>query len=70
MLLRKNKNIKLGTQIGFYFIWYGIIRFFIEILRQDSLMLFNLKIAQLVSIIGIIVGLILIIKAKEKYYKE
>lgn len=72
MLLRKNKNIKLGCQIGFYFIWYGIIRFFIEILRQDSLMLFNLKIAQIISIISIIFGIILIIKSKkeENYYKE
>lgn len=70
MLIRKNKNIKLGLQIGFYFIWYGIIRFFIEILRQDSLMLFNIKMAQVVSILLIIVGIILIIKSKEKYIKE
>lgn len=72
MFLRKNKKIKLGFQIGFYFIWYGIIRFFIEILRQDSLMLFNLKMAQIISIISIIFGIILIIKSKkeENYYKE
>ena len=70
MLIRKNKNIKLGLQIGFYFIWYGIIRFFIEILRQDSLMLFNIKMAQVVSILLIIIGIILIIKSKEKYIKE
>lgn len=72
MLLRKKKNIKLGVQIGFYFIWYGIIRFIIESFRTDSLMLFNLKMAQIVSIIGIIIGIILIILSgnKEKYYKE
>ena len=72
ILLRKNKNIKLGFQIGFYFIWYGIIRFFIEILRQDSLMLFNIKMAQIISIISLVFGIILIIKSKkeEKYYKE
>ena len=72
ILLRKNKNIKLGFQIGFYFIWYGIIRFFIEILRQDSLMLFNIKMAQIISILSIVFGITLIIKSKkeENYYKE
>lgn len=72
MIIRKRENIKLGIQIGFYFIWYGIIRFFIEILRQDSLLLFNVKVAQLISIIFIILGIILIIKSKkeENYYKE
>lgn len=70
MYLRRNKKIKLGVQIGTYFIWYGIIRFFIEILRTDSLMLFNIKMAQVVSIIMIILGIVLIIKSKNKYYKE
>ncbi|MBQ9024092.1 MAG: prolipoprotein diacylglyceryl transferase [Bacilli bacterium] len=72
MLIRKNKNTKLGFQIGFYFIWYGIVRFFIEILREDSLMLFNIKMAQIISIISIILGIILLIRSKkeEKYYKE
>ena len=72
MILRKKKNIKLGFQIGFYFIWYGIVRFFIEILRQDSLMISNLKMAQIVSIIGIVLGILLIINSRkqENYYKE
>lgn len=70
MLIRKRKNIKLGVQVGIYFIWYGIVRFFIEALRTDSLMFFNLKAAQIVSIIGIIIGIILIVtsKKREKYY--
>ena len=72
MILRRKKNIKVGCQIGFYFIWYGIVRFFIEVFRTDSLMLFNLKMAQIVSIIGIIIGIVLIVlsRNKEKYYKE
>lgn len=72
MIIRKNKKVKVGTQIGFYLIWYGICRFFIEQFRTDSLMILNLKMAQIVSIIGIIVGIILIIisRNKEKYYKE
>ena len=72
ILLRKKKNIRLGFQIGFYFVWYGITRFFIESLRTDSLMILNLKMAQIVSLIGIIIGIILMIRSKdkEKYYNE
>ncbi len=72
MLIRRRKNIKVGVQISIYFIWYGIGRFIIEQFRTDSLMLFNFKMAQIVSIIGIIIGIIILIlsKKQEKYYKE
>jgi phosphatidylglycerol:prolipoprotein diacylglycerol transferase len=69
ILLRKYKKLRLGTLTGFYLIWYGIERFFVEILRTDSLMLFNIKVAQIVSIIFIISGIIIIIKNKEEYNK-
>ena len=70
-LLRNLKKIKPGQIASIYFIFYGIIRFFIESLRQDSLMLFNLKVAQLVSIIMIIIGLYLFIRPyiRSKYDK-
>lgn len=71
MIARKNKNLRKGFQIGFYFIWYGIGRFFIEPLRTDSLMFFNLKIAQIVSLVGIIIGIIIIVTNRnKKYYNE
>lgn len=71
MIARKNKNLRKGFQIGFYFIWYGIGRFFIEAFRTDSLMFFGLKIAQIVSLIGIIIGIIIIvINRNKKYYNE
>ena len=60
LIIRNNKNIKNGQVTGIYLIGYGIIRFLIESLRQDSLMFFNLKVAQIVSIIMIIIGLIII----------
>ena len=41
--------------------WYSVGRFFIESLRTDSLMLGNIKVAQLVSIIMILIGLYLFI---------
>ena len=62
MILRNLKNIKSGQITGIYFILYGIIRFFIEGLRQDSLMLGSLKVAKLISIIMIFAGVILIIR--------
>lgn len=62
MLVRNLKSIREGQIASIYFIFYGIIRFLIESLRQDSLMLFNLKAAQVVSILMIIIGLYLLIR--------
>ena len=72
MILRKNKKIRIGTITGIYLMWYGIVRFFVESLRTDSLMLSSLKMAQVISIILFIIGLILIIlsRKKDKYNKE
>lgn len=62
MLIRKFKSEKKGLIISIYFIIYGIIRFFIESMRTDSLMLFNFKVAQIVSLIMILVGIIILFK--------
>ena len=67
LLNRKNKKIKTGYRTAFYLIWYGIGRFAIESLRTDSLMLGTIKIAQLVSLSMIVIGIILFtIKTKKK----
>ena len=55
--------------------WYSFGRFFIEGMRTDSLMLGPLRIAQVVSIVLFIVGLLLFIFSKkgsrfENLYKE
>lgn len=63
LVLRKNKKIHTGTLTSIYLIWYGLVRFFIEILRSDSLMLGNLKIAMLVSLTGVIIGIIVLIRS-------
>lgn len=74
LFIRRTKNVKVGQMTCIYLIWYGIGRFFIEALRQDSLMLGTFKIAQIVSVLMIIIGLILLIyrgkKTKEFYNKE
>ena len=62
MFIRKKVNKKEGLIISVYAILYGIIRFFVESLRTDSLMFFNIKIAELVSILMIITGIIILIK--------
>ncbi len=61
LFIRSRKKIKIGVQSSIYFIVYGITRFFIEALRQDSLMFLGLKVAQIVSIIMILTGIILMI---------
>ena len=68
MLIIKNTKInRLGLLTSFYFIWYGIGRFLIESLRTDSLMILNIKIAQVISILFIIIGIsILIYSLKRK----
>lgn len=72
LCLRKIKKIKLGQLTGAYLIWYSIGRFFIENLRQDSLMLFGvLKQAQIISIVLITSGIILIVLSRNnKAYSE
>lgn len=71
ILIGKRKNIKLGISSGLYLICYGILRFFIESSRTDSLMLFNFKVAQIVSLVSIIIGVVLIIiSRKNKTYIE
>ena len=69
IVIRKKVKIKTGDLTGIYLIWYSIGRIIIESFRSDSLMLGSLKMAQIVSIIGIVMGIYLIIKArKNKLY--
>ena len=57
---KKNQN---GIVLGSYMVLYSLGRFFIEGLRTDSLMFFGLRIAQIVSLVGIIGGIGFIIFA-------
>lgn len=74
LLIRNYKYLKIGQLTGFYLIWYGIIRFIIEAMRIDSLMLGPIKMAQLVSIVFVISGIIIFIKSikskKENLYNN
>lgn len=71
LFLRRSKKIKDGLMLSLYLICYGVIRFFIESLRTDSLMLGNIRIAQLISVLLVIVGIILLFKSrKNDVYNE
>ena len=60
LIIRKLKYTKIGTTTAIYFMWYSVGRFVIESLRLDSLMLGNIKIAQLVSVLLFITGIIIL----------
>lgn len=60
IILYKVKKGYEGIVISSYMILYSIGRFFIEGLRTDSLMFIGLRMAQLISLTGIILGLIFI----------
>jgi len=59
LVARRIKKVKLGIPTSIYLIWYGIGRFIIEGMRTDSLMFGNLRMAQIVSISMIVIGIIM-----------
>ncbi len=65
LIVRRYKYLKTGQLTGVYLVWYSVGRFFIEGMRTDSLMLGSIKMAQLVSIILIIIGILMILFCKK-----
>ena len=57
ILLKKHKFD--GQILATYLIGYGIIRFFVEMLRTDSLMMGNLKVSQIVAVICVLAGIVI-----------
>ena len=77
LIVRKfYKSLKCGQLTCIYLMWYGAGRLVIESLRTDSLMLGSLKVAQLVSIGMIVVGVLFFLYLcfnrlrKGKYYDK
>lgn len=71
VLTKLSKNRKYKGQITYwYFMLYAGIRFFIEGLRQDSLMLGNLRISQLVSLILFVLSVSFLLYFGEKMPKR
>nr|WP_164715585.1 prolipoprotein diacylglyceryl transferase [Staphylococcus delphini] len=62
ILITIRRHLKIGETFFIYIIWYSIGRFYIEGLRTDSLMLTEtIRIAQAVSIVSIIIGVVFIV---------
>lgn len=64
LFLRKRYRFNYGILSGFYLMWYGFIRFFIEMMRTDALLFGPIKVAQLTSFLMFVLGLVIIIKKK------
>ena len=64
--IRKLKKLRVGQLTSIYLMWYGLERFIVEWFRSDSLMLGSIKVAQLVSLLGMIFGIVLFIKCIKK----
>lgn len=65
IVVRRSKYTKIGRLTGTYLIWYSAGRLVIEGFRVDSLMLGPIKMAQLVSIIMIAIGVLMVIFCKK-----
>ena len=61
----RKKSKKTGEVFLLYLIAYSFIRFFIEGLRTDSLMWGSIRVAQLISVIGVVVPLYLLNKKRK-----
>ncbi|UYZ36571.1 prolipoprotein diacylglyceryl transferase [Clostridium beijerinckii] len=70
LILYKKKNNEDGVVVASYITLYSLGRVFIEGLRTDSLMLGNIRIAQLISIIGMVLGIVIVLYIKRKKAKN
>ncbi|MDO5440368.1 MAG: prolipoprotein diacylglyceryl transferase [Erysipelotrichaceae bacterium] len=70
-VLRKFQN-KRGDLAWAYLMWYGVVRFFIEARRTDSLLMniSGLKTAQVTSVIYVIIGILGFVGVFDKLFKK
>lgn len=58
LVLKRVNKIRRGDLTFAYLMWYGVTRFFIEGLRTDSLMFMGLRMAQITSLVFVLVGVL------------
>ncbi len=69
--IRHYKYLKVGGLTCFYLCWYSVGRFFIESLRTDSLMIGGFRVAQIVSVILFMIGIIgLMIQSRKGKFED
>lgn len=69
LLLLKNKRKFKGEIVYTYLILYSLQRFFVEVLRTDSLMIGSIKVSQILSVIIFVGSVIIYIMKKYKLRK-
>ena len=57
-VFKKYATLKRGDLTYAYFMWTGVVRYFVEGFRTDSLMLGDIRMAQLTSIVYIVIGVL------------
>lgn len=67
---KKYGRKKRGDLAFAYLCWYGVVRFFIESMRTDALMLGPIKMAQAISLVGILIGILGILGFFDKLFKN
>lgn len=71
IIVKHYKYLKVGGLTCVYLIWYSVGRFFIEAMRTDSLMLGGFKVAQIVSFLLFIVGILgLMIQSRKGKFED
>lgn len=65
MLLGRRIVFHRGQQIGLYFLWYGIVRAYLESLRLDptEAIVLGLKVNELVAMVAALIGLVVFVVA-------
>jgi len=66
LLLLERKGQKIGFASGVYFLLFGTIRFLTEFARFDTWQIQGVKVAQVLSLVAILLGLILLLRPKTK----
>ena len=61
LIIRKMPLLKNGYITSLYLVWYGVVRLIIEQFRTDSLYFGTLRVAQFISIIMIISGIVVFV---------
>lgn len=65
---QNNKNIGKGLIVGYYLIFYALIRSFVTFFRADDLMIGMFRAPHLISILMIVAGIIIIYSKRGKKY--
>lgn len=68
LLLLRKANLRNGELFFTYLTWYSIGRFFVEGLRTDSLMLGPLRVAQVVSIVLVVMSILFVFIRRKMGY--